>query len=104
MAHCTEKTNAAPSIKQWQTIFSELGLELNLVATGCCGMAGTFGHEASNLERSKEIYSQSWQPIVNSAEEGEELLATGYSCRSQVKRLDRVQLKHPAQAILELMH
>lgn len=102
MAHCTEKTNAAPSIKQWQTIFGSLGVELELVATGCCGMAGTFGHETDNLERSKEIYSQSWQPIVNSTEAGEELLATGYSCRSQVKRLDNKQLRHPAQALLAM--
>ena len=103
MSHCTEKTNAAPSVKQWQTIFADLGLELSVVATGCCGMAGTFGHESANQTASKEIYSQSWQPIVNSAAADDELLATGYSCRSQVKRLDQKQLKHPAQALLELM-
>lgn len=102
MAHCTEKTNAAPSVKQWQTIFSKLGLSLDTVATGCCGMAGTFGHEAENLDRSKQIYAQSWQPILASAESNDELLATGYSCRSQVKRMDKKQLKHPAQALLEL--
>ncbi len=104
MSHCTEKTNAAPSIKQWQSIFSELGLELSVVATGCCGMAGTFGHETANQAASKEIYSQSWQPIINGAAANDELLATGYSCRSQVKRLDQKQLKHPAQALLELMN
>ena len=103
MSHCTEKTNAAPSVKQWQTIFADLGLDLSVVATGCCGMAGTFGHESANQAASKEIYSQSWQPIVNSAAVDDELLATGYSCRSQVKRLDQKQLKHPAQALLELM-
>jgi len=104
MAHCTEKTNAAPSVKQWQTIFSNLGLSLDTVATGCCGMAGTFGHEAENLDRSKQIYAQSWQPILASAESNDELLATGYSCRSQVKRMDQKQLKHPAQALLELFN
>jgi Fe-S oxidoreductase len=103
MSHCTEKTNAAPSVKQWQTIFADLGLDLSVVATGCCGMAGTFGHESANQAASKEIYSQSWQPIVNSAAVDDEFLATGYSCRSQVKRLDQKQLKHPAQALLELM-
>jgi Fe-S oxidoreductase len=66
-------------------------------------MAGTFGHESANQAASKEIYSQSWQPIVNSAAVDDEFLATGYSCRSQVKRLDQKQLKHPAQALLELM-
>ena len=31
------------------------------------------------------------------------LLATGYSCRSQVKRMDNRRLQHPAQALLAAM-
>ena len=30
-------------------------------------------------------------------------LATGYSCRSQVKRMEGEKLKHPLQALLELL-
>lgn len=30
-------------------------------------------------------------------------LATGYSCRSQVKRYENVVLKHPVQALLEIL-
>lgn len=29
-------------------------------------------------------------------------LSTGYSCRSQVKRIDNIELKHPLQALLRL--
>ena len=103
MAHCTEKTNAAPAIGNWRSIFEALGLQLNVAATGCCGMSGTFGHETANLEVSKSIYAQSWQPLVNQTEDNASLLATGYSCRSQVKRFDHVQLQHPAQALLQLL-
>ncbi len=103
MAHCTEKTNAAPSIANWKQIYEALGLKLQVVATGCCGMAGTYGHETDNRDTSEKIYAQSWQPIVQGAEDREELLATGYSCRSQVKRFDEVHLQHPAQAILKLL-
>lgn len=100
MAHCTEKTNSAGSIGDWQFIFAQLGQTLNIMSTGCCGMAGTFGHETNNLQTSKAIYEQSWGPIVKTAEQGVQLLATGYSCRSQVKRFDNQQLKHPLQALL----
>lgn len=103
MAHCTEKTNAAASINDWRSLFDALGVKLDVIATGCCGMAGTFGHEADNQERSKTIYEQSWQPIIQSCEENTELMATGYSCRSQVKRFDGVQLKHPVQVLLALV-
>ncbi len=103
MAHCTEKTSAAPSLKQWQEIYKTLGQQLEIIATGCCGMSGTYGHESENLATSKKIYELSWRPIVNNPENKGQLVATGYSCRSQVKRLDEKQLPHPAQALLDLI-
>ncbi|MBA4501812.1 D-2-hydroxyglutarate dehydrogenase YdiJ [Marinobacterium marinum] len=103
MAHCTEKTSAAPSLRQWQAIFEALGQKLEIVATGCCGMSGTFGHESENLQRSKDIYELSWRGIVNEPENTGKLVATGYSCRSQVKRFDDQQLPHPVQALLSAL-
>ncbi|WP_417580698.1 FAD-binding and (Fe-S)-binding domain-containing protein [Nitrincola sp.] len=103
LAHCTEKTSAAPSIRQWQTLFGYLGQELEVLSTGCCGMSGTFGHEAQNYKLSKEIYALSWSEIVNSPAYKGQLLATGYSCRSQVKRLDNQALLHPVQALLSVV-
>ncbi|MDO3386932.1 FAD-binding and (Fe-S)-binding domain-containing protein [Gilvimarinus sp. SDUM040013] len=100
LAHCTEKTNAAASVTDWQTVYQALGQELALKDTGCCGMAGTYGHEAANVETSKTIYSQSWQSIVENPELDGKLTATGYSCRSQAKRLSDVRLPHPLQVLL----
>jgi FAD/FMN-containing dehydrogenase/Fe-S oxidoreductase len=101
LAHCTEKTSAAPSIRNWQQIFSAMGQRLELLAVGCCGMSGTYGHESANLETSKRIYDLSWREPVNDAQNHDRLLATGYSCRSQVKRLDDQEVPHPLQALLE---
>lgn len=103
LAHCTEKTSAAPSLKQWQSIFAAFGQQLELVAVGCCGMSGTYGHEAANLDTSKTIYQLSWEAVVNEPENQGKLLATGYSCRSQVKRMDEQSLPHPIQVLLELV-
>ncbi|GAB2596988.1 D-2-hydroxyglutarate dehydrogenase YdiJ [Nitrincola alkalisediminis] len=103
MPHCTEKTSAAPSIRQWQTIFQSLGQTLDVVSVGCCGMAGTFGHETENYRLSRQIYSLSWSEVVNKPDSEATLLATGYSCRSQVKRLDQQSLLHPAQALLAVL-
>lgn len=103
MAHCTEKTSAAPSIKNWQVVFSALGQTLDVVATGCCGMSGTYGHEADNYDTSRKIYDLSWSDVVNNPENKGKLVATGYSCRSQVKRLDEQQLPHPVQVLLDVL-
>ncbi|WP_049721323.1 D-2-hydroxyglutarate dehydrogenase YdiJ [Gilvimarinus polysaccharolyticus] len=101
LAHCTEKTNAAASIKDWQTVFVALGQELSVLETGCCGMAGTYGHEAANVATSKKIFSQSWQALVTEPANHGKLVATGYSCRSQVKRIEDQRLPHPLQIILQ---
>ncbi|KAA0012501.1 FAD-binding oxidoreductase [Billgrantia pellis] len=100
LSHCTEKTTAPGSPKAWQQIFAAFGFELELVATGCCGMSGTYGHEARNLETSRTIYAQSWQPVIEGTEDTERLLATGYSCRSQVSRFSERALSHPLQGLL----
>ncbi len=102
--HCTEKTAALASQKQWQQIFNAVGLQLNLVETGCCGMAGIYGHEAEHYAESKGIYQMSWgQQLSENIGETNYILATGYSCRSQVKRFDGWQPLHPVQLLLKLI-
>ncbi|OCH02999.1 FAD-binding and (Fe-S)-binding domain-containing protein [Aliivibrio fischeri] len=98
-AHCTEKTKLPNAEKEWGAIFGHFGLRLNTVPVGCCGMAGTYGHEADKLASSKAIYELSWKGNLASLDK-ERCLITGYSCRSQVKRFEGQQLKHPLQALL----
>ena len=100
LAHCTEKTNAPASIDAWKQVFDKLGAKLEVLASGCCGMSGTYGHETRNVATSVVIYGQSWQPLVAKHEPQGRLLADGYSCRSQVKRQDGKQLQHPLQVLL----
>jgi Fe-S oxidoreductase len=65
-------------------------------------MAGTFGHDATKVEQSKMIYSLSWEEEIAKRERSQ-CLATGYSCRSQVKRIEGEVLKHPVQALLSIL-
>ncbi len=65
-------------------------------------MAGTYGHEKANLENSKGLFELSWQPKLD-ALDSEQILATGFSCRSQVKRLSEAKARHPVEALLEAM-
>ncbi|MDR9773258.1 FAD-binding and (Fe-S)-binding domain-containing protein [Rhizobium hidalgonense] len=99
MAHCTERTNAPASVAQWQKVFESLGIDLQTAQTGCCGMAGTFGHETRNRPISERLYAMSWKPELDAASDGDVLMATGYSCRSQVKEIDGKRIPHPFQVI-----
>jgi Fe-S oxidoreductase len=101
LAHCTEKTTVPASVAQWQRVFARAGLELAPQAAGCCGMSGTYGHESRNVETSKAIFEQSWGPLLDAG--GTELLATGYSCRSQAARRRGSRLRHPVEVLLQVL-
>ena len=103
LPHCTERTTATAALRDWQAVFARHGLQLDILAAGCCGMAGTYGHEAEHRETSERIYGLSWGRHVASPDGAGQLLATGYSCRSQTKRLDGVALPHPAQVLLQAL-
>src|SRR3954451_3220536 len=100
LPHCTERTTAPAALKAWQAAFAKAGLKLTILPSGCCGMAGTWGHEAEHRATSEHIYSLSWAPHVAAAGTSGTLLADGYSCRSQAKLIDNVKLGHPVQALL----
>jgi FAD/FMN-containing dehydrogenase/Fe-S oxidoreductase len=101
LAHCTEKTNTPQAVKDWQSVFARLGKKLSIADVGCCGMAGTYGHELANLETSRKIYGLSWAEQVNHGGKQGKLLATGYSCRCQTQRIDKISLPHPVQILLQ---
>ncbi|MFB1054509.1 FAD-binding and (Fe-S)-binding domain-containing protein [Vibrio diabolicus] len=103
MAHCTEKTKIPLTEKSWQSIFHHFGLKLHVIPTGCCGMAGTFGHEVDKKSTSEAIYQLSWKPNIKNLPT-ERVLATGYSCRSQVKRFEGEVVRHPVQVLASLFN
>jgi len=101
-SHCTEKTALPKSEAQWIIIFTALGLSLQNENVGCCGMAGTYGHEKINLEKSKTLFESSWEPKLDRLN-AQQIVATGFSCRSQTKRFAHLKARHPAQVLAELL-
>ena len=102
LAHCSEKTALPETEKTWQRVFTQLGLSLDIVPVGCCGMAGTYGHEAEHYDNAKGIYNLSWAQHTQGVR-SEQILVTGYSCRSQVKRFENYRPKHPIEVLADLL-
>ena len=98
LSHCTETTALPNASKVWKNIFNNLGLNLNTPVTGCCGMSGTYGHELQNQKNSETLYHMSWEKHVKGTQP-ENLLSTGFSCRSQVKRYENKKPKHPIELL-----
>jgi Fe-S oxidoreductase len=65
-------------------------------------MAGTYGHELENQQRSRDLFGMSWEQALKALPQ-EQILVSGYSCRSQVKRFGGFKPKHPVEALLSLI-
>jgi Fe-S oxidoreductase len=102
MLHCTERTALPASGRLWVAIFAALGLSADAPEAGCCGMSGIYGHEARNRANSATLWDMSWKTPVNAAEGP--VAATGYSCRSQAKRLEGKALPHPLALVAAHVH
>lgn len=66
---------------------------------GCCGLAGNFGVERGHYEVSVQVAEQQLLPALEKAEEGDILLADGFSCRTQADDLAGVSGVHLVQLL-----
>lgn len=104
LGHCTEKTALPSSQKDWQQVFSAVGLSLDIADLGCCGMCGVFGHEQSHADESRGIYELSWKPRLDLADaQNENVVVAGFSCRHQINRFQDRRIPHPVFALLETL-
>ena len=98
--HCTEKSLSPIASDQWLKVFEHFGIKTKIAKVGCCGMSGSFGHESKHVETSKQIYGLSWKQKIKDCGITSSM-ATGFSCRCQVKRMAGHTMKHPIE-ILDL--
>ena len=92
LGHCTERTTRPTNLSRWTEILTAAGYIVEVPSLGCCGMAGIFGHEASNQSMSAALWDMGW---ANATEQQDLTVATGFSCRSQAHRMADVHPPHP---------
>ncbi len=103
LSHCTEQALVTRAPALWAKVFATLGVPLEIVKSGCCGMCGVYGHEVAHKRDSLGIFDLSWRNKIDPARDRERTLATGHSCRTQVERAMGFTLRHPAQALLSVI-
>jgi len=99
-SHCTEQALVTRAPALWAQVYTQLGLPLELVKTGCCGMCGVYGHEDRHLRESLGIFDLSWRRKLDPQTDPARSLVTGHSCRHQVERGIGFTPLHPAEALL----
>jgi Fe-S oxidoreductase len=95
--HCHQKAMGAmsPTLEALRSV----GLKAELIESSCCGMAGSFGYEASHLQVSMAMAEAKLLPAVRQAPANAWIVADGFSCRHQIADGAQRQALHVAQAI-----
>ncbi|PHI18926.1 FAD-binding oxidoreductase [Lewinellaceae bacterium SD302] len=100
--HCHQK-----ALTEFKDVFALLSLpanhKVNLLDTGCCGMAGSFGYEAEHYEVSMQMGELRLFPVVRAAPQGAVIVAAGTSCRHQIMDGTAVRAVHPVEVLLDAL-
>jgi Fe-S oxidoreductase len=95
--HCHQK--ALMGMEHEKSIFSKLGLDYEILDSGCCGMAGSFGFEAGHYQVSMNVGELVLLPAVRRAPKDALIIADGFSCREQIRQATDREALHTAQVL-----
>jgi len=100
--HCHQKalSNLEHTIKM---LALPQNYKVEVIPSGCCGMAGSFGYEAEHYDVSMKIGELVLFPAVRKAEKETIIAAPGTSCRHQIFDGTKAKAKHPAEILFEAL-
>lgn len=96
--HCHQKSLVGMNMTM-EVLQGIKGFSVNEIDSGCCGMAGAFGYEKEHHNFSMKIGQLKLFPQVEALQNEEMIVASGFSCRSQIKDGTPRRAIHLAEAI-----
>lgn len=100
--HCQQK--AIGSLVSTKKMLSlPEGHEVQLIPSGCCGMAGSFGYEKEHYDLSMKIGELVLFPTVRQQPEAVIIAAPGTSCRHQIHDGTGRKALHPVEILWEAL-
>lgn len=96
--HCHQK-----ALSQIDHAIAVLSLPENyhveLIPSGCCGMAGSFGYEKEHYEISMKIGAEILFPAIENANTEKIIVTSGTSCRQQIADGTQRKAQHPVEVL-----
>ncbi len=95
--HCHHKSIL--KFEAEKELLKRLGLDFEILDSGCCGMAGSFGFEKQHYAISMKIAERVLLPAIHKATPDTLLIINGFSCREQVIQATGREVLHLAQVL-----
>ncbi|WP_420149363.1 FAD-binding and (Fe-S)-binding domain-containing protein [Spirosoma sp.] len=101
-SHCQQKA-VSSQIPGKKALSLPKNYSVQLIPSGCCGMAGSFGYEAEHYDVSMKVGELVLFPTVRQQPDDVIIAAPGTSCRHQIKDGTSRKAKHPAEILFEAL-
>ena len=100
--HCQQKamSSVLPSVK---LLSFPAHYTVEVIPSGCCGMAGSFGYEKEHYDISMKIGELVLLPAVRASADDVVIAAPGTSCRHQIKDGTGRKALHPVEVLYEAL-
>jgi Fe-S oxidoreductase len=96
--HCHQK--ALLGTERDEELLAGLGLELEVLEAGCCGLAGSFGYErGERYDVSMKAGERVLLPAVRAAPPETLVVTSGFSCRQQIAHATERKALHVAEVV-----
>ncbi|MHC4697270.1 MAG: FAD-binding and (Fe-S)-binding domain-containing protein [Planctomycetota bacterium] len=100
-AHCHQKAivGSEDAVALLEHVW---GPSASLINSGCCGMAGSFGHEKDHYEVARAVGEERLFPAVRNRSDAA-IAVSGFSCRQQIAHHAGVEPKHVVEHLADLL-
>ncbi|HEY6976545.1 MAG TPA: 4Fe-4S dicluster domain-containing protein, partial [Chitinophagaceae bacterium] len=100
--HCQQKalSSLSPTV---QLLSLPANYSVEIIPSGCCGMAGSFGYEKEHYDISMKIGELVLFPSIRNQEPDVIIAAPGTSCRHQIKDGTGRIAKHPVEVLYDAL-
>jgi Fe-S oxidoreductase len=95
--HCHHK--AIMKFDAEDRALTAMGLDVDVLDSGCCGMAGSFGFERGHYDISMTVGERVLLPAVRRARKDTLIVADGFSCRTQIAQSTDRRALHLADVL-----
>jgi Fe-S oxidoreductase len=100
--HCHRK--ALMGMKTTKQLLDAMGMKAEILDSGCCGMAGSFGYEHGHYDISMKVGEFQLLPRVRNNSREDVIIADGFSCRGQIEQATDRRALHLAEVVAMALH
>jgi Fe-S oxidoreductase len=100
--HCHHKATGGMSPEH--QLLERMGMRVEPVSGGCCGLAGSWGFEKGHHEISMQCGEQALLPAVRAAAQDTIVVANGFSCKTQIEQSDANRRALHIAQVMKMAH